>query len=95
MARKQCLCRLFVILIVRASLAFRAPEEGEFDCVTDFNPFKFIGQIGRTAHCQTIRADDNITRGSSVGIDATEAADDPGTVRTMTTPSTPSRVATA
>jgi hypothetical protein len=49
-------------------------EKGELYRLTHTHLFELISQIRHTPHCLTIRADDNIAKGSSAGIDTTEAS---------------------
>ena len=48
-------------------------EQGEFYRLTHTHLFELISQIGHTPHCLTIRADDDIAKSSSAGIDTVEA----------------------
>ena len=52
-------------------LAF--PKECELYRLAHTHLFELISQIGHTPNCLTIRTDDNIAKGSSAGIDTTEA----------------------
>ena len=48
-------------------------EQGELYELAHTHLFELISQIGHTAHRLPIRAYDNIAKGSSVGIDTTQA----------------------
>jgi hypothetical protein len=53
------------------SLAFS--KQGELYRLANTHLFELISQIGHTPHSLTIRADDNIAKGSCAGIDTAEA----------------------